>query len=72
VNLLRHVKVFALIFYQTALFLLIVFHCAVSGLIVKFLFTVPVGRFLAAVRGKLMHCLCPHNPVMWASFQGFK
>jgi len=52
VNLLRHRKTLALIFYQTALFLLIVFHSAVPGLNVKFLLTLPVGRFLAVV------CVC--------------
>jgi hypothetical protein len=55
-NLLRHLKAFASIFYQTPLFLLIVFHCAVSGLTVKFLLTLPVDGFLTTVRGKLMHC----------------
>ena len=43
--MLRHLKVFASMFDQTALFLLIVFHCAVSGLTVKFLLTLLVDRF---------------------------
>jgi len=68
VNLLRHLKVFASIFYQTDLFVLVVFHCAVTALTVKFLLTLPLDRFLAVVRGTLMDYLCPYNPVMWKSF----
>jgi hypothetical protein len=72
-NLLRHLnKVSALIFHLTASFLLVEFHCTIPGFTVKFILTLPVHRFLTVVRGKLMHCLCPFNPVMWASFQGVK